>query len=167
MYVNGLFYLQYREKRNCAEGAKSCNQAIMLITDGVPGELRKVIEKHNLLNNGSNIPVRIFTYSVGQEVTNAEQLIEMSCANRGNGKILIFIIFFICLSFFIGYYSHEQALEQVTYSVFQYIPVIARPLVLVGADPKSWTHAYTDITVSSKKWKKVWKEFRKNLAEQF
>lgn len=79
--------MQYREKRNCAQGAASCNQAIMLITDGVPGELRKVIEKHNLLNNGSNIPVRIFTYSVGQEVTNAEQLIEMSCANRGNKKI--------------------------------------------------------------------------------
>lgn len=57
---------------------------------------------------------------------------------------------FIRLLFPIGYYSHEQALEQVTYSVFQYIPVIARPLVLVGADPKSWTHAYTDITVSNK-----------------
>lgn len=31
-------------------------------------------------------------------------------------------------------------------SVFQYIPVMARPLVLSGAHPKSWTHAYTDIT---------------------
>lgn len=31
-------------------------------------------------------------------------------------------------------------------SVFQYIPVMARPLVLSGTHPKSWTHAYTDIT---------------------
>lgn len=31
-------------------------------------------------------------------------------------------------------------------SVFQYIPVMARPLVLNSTHPKSWTHAYTDIT---------------------
>lgn len=36
-------------------------------------------------------------------------------------------------------------------SVFQYIPVMARPLVLTGMHPKSWTHAYTDITYDDTK----------------
>lgn len=48
--------------------------------------------------------------------------------------------------FLVGYYAEIQALGQVMQSVFQYIPVMARPLVLSGTHPKSWTHAYTDIT---------------------
>lgn len=55
----------------------------MLVTDGVPGDLTPIIEKHNLLNNGSSIPVRIFTYLIGVEVTNIEELRAMACENRG------------------------------------------------------------------------------------
>lgn len=55
----------------------------MLITDGVPDDLSPIVEKHNRLNNGSNIPIRIFTYSIGKEVTNVEPLIQMACTNRG------------------------------------------------------------------------------------
>lgn len=55
----------------------------MLITDGVPGDLTPIIERHNHLNNGTSIPVRIFTYLIGKEVTNAEELRDMACTNRG------------------------------------------------------------------------------------
>ncbi|KAJ8923671.1 hypothetical protein NQ315_010251, partial [Exocentrus adspersus] len=126
----------YREKRGCSENSTHCNQAIMVITDGVNSNVSDIVLKHNYLNNGSHIPVRIFTYLVGKEVTNPQELKWVSCANR-------------------GYYTPVQTLEQVTVSVLQYISVIARPLVLQaetgdGEHPVSWTHAYVDITYDDK-----------------
>lgn len=122
-----IFLIQVRERKKCTVDNADCNQAIMIVTDGVSDDPKPIIEKYNLMNNGSNIPVRIFTYLIGKEVINRD-LVDIACNNR-------------------GYYTQIQALEQVRQSVFQYIPVIARPLVLKGDHPISWTHAYTDITV--------------------
>ncbi|XP_030748485.1 voltage-dependent calcium channel subunit alpha-2/delta-3 [Sitophilus oryzae] len=119
----------YRTKRGCDnENSTDCNQAIMILTDGLNANYSQLVMKHNYLFNGTNIPVRIFTYLIGQEVTNVEESKWMSCANR-------------------GYYTHVQTLEQVTAAVLQYIYVVARPLVLQAEDhPVSWTHAYADLT---------------------
>ncbi|KAL1493158.1 hypothetical protein ABEB36_011269 [Hypothenemus hampei] len=119
----------YRVKRKCDnENSTDCNQAIMVLTDGVNANYSDIIMEYNYLYGGKSIPVRIFTYLIGKEVTNVEEIKWMSCANR-------------------GFYTHVQTLEQVTASVLQYIYVIARPLVLQAEDhPVSWTHAYADIT---------------------
>ncbi|KAJ8953279.1 hypothetical protein NQ318_015861 [Aromia moschata] len=123
---------EYRKRRGCVENNTNCNQAIMIITDGVNENLSNITMDKNYLNDGQNIPVRIFTYLVGKEVSNVEELKWISCANR-------------------GYFTHVQTLEQVTASVLQYISVIARPLVLQGEDhPISWTHANVDITYDDK-----------------
>ncbi|XP_066247388.1 voltage-dependent calcium channel subunit alpha-2/delta-3 isoform X3 [Euwallacea similis] len=123
----------YRARRGCInENSTKCNQAIMILTDGVNANYSQTVMKHNHLNGGDSIPVRIFTYLIGQEVSNEEELKWMACANR-------------------GFYTHVQSLEQVTASVLQYIYVVARPLVLQGEDhPVSWTHAYADVTYDDK-----------------
>ncbi|XP_018566720.1 voltage-dependent calcium channel subunit alpha-2/delta-3 isoform X2 [Anoplophora glabripennis] len=125
----------YRMIRGCSENSTHCNQAIMIITDGVNSNLSDIVLRRNHYNNGLHIPVRIFTYLVGKEVTNVEEIKWLSCANR-------------------GYYTPVPTLEQVTSSVLQYIGVVARPLVLQaekeGEHPVSWTHAYVDRTYDDK-----------------
>lgn len=129
-YVEGFELLKkYRDIRKCNESATGCNQAIMLITDGVPGNTTDIFDKYNWLEtaNGTKVPVRIFTYLLGKEVTKVREIQWMACLNR-------------------GYYSHVQTLDEVQGEVLKYVTVIATPLVLQGLEhPPTWTHAFRDM----------------------
>ncbi|KAF5280798.1 hypothetical protein FQR65_LT14944 [Abscondita terminalis] len=119
---------RYREIRNCNENNRLCNQAIMLISDGIPSNLSDIIQEYNRLDNGTRIPIRIFTYLVGKEPAHLEESMWIACSNR-------------------GYHCHVDSLEQVTQAVYKYVMVLARPLVLQAKmHPLSWTHAYVDET---------------------
>lgn len=61
----------------------TCNQAIMLVTDGVDGKYESIFEQYNW-KNSPFIPVRVFTFLLGQEAADVEDIKWMACKNRGN-----------------------------------------------------------------------------------
>ncbi|XP_046662873.1 voltage-dependent calcium channel subunit alpha-2/delta-4-like [Homalodisca vitripennis] len=114
---------QYRESRMGA----ACNQAIMLVTDGVPYNFKEIFETYNW-KNLPFMPVRVFTYLLGKEVADVREVKWMACANR-------------------GYYVHLSTLAEVREQVLQYVPVMARPMVLhKDKHPTIWTPVYADTT---------------------
>lgn len=100
-----------------------CNQAIMLITDGSPSDFEDIFRWYNY----PNAPVRVFTYLIGRDAGDMSNTKMMACHNR-------------------GYYTHVINLAEVRETVQQYIPVMARPLVLNGTHPITWTPAYGELT---------------------
>ncbi|RWS06199.1 voltage-dependent calcium channel subunit alpha-2/delta-3-like protein 2, partial [Dinothrombium tinctorium] len=114
-----------REKR----GAQ-CNQAIMLITDGAPESYDSLFDRLNRPFDefgNPRIPARVFTYLVGKEVTDTQEVQSMACKNR-------------------GYYTHVANMAEVREQVQLYIPVMSRPLVLSKIRPFIYTGVYADIT---------------------
>ncbi|EEB14544.1 conserved hypothetical protein [Pediculus humanus corporis] len=132
---------KYRENGSDDYSGAHCNQAIMLITDGVPYNFKEIFAEFNW----PNMPVRVFTYLVGREVADVREIKWMACANR-------------------GYYVHLSTLAEVREQVLQYIPVMARPLVLNRTNhPIIWTPVYADVT-DPKMTDWLWQE--REFAEQ-
>jgi voltage-dependent calcium channel alpha-2/delta-3 len=116
---------EYRSSRTGA----CCNQAIMLISDGVPYPIDEVFETWNWMDK-PYIPVRVFTYLIGREVADITDIKKVACDNQ-------------------GYYVHLSTFAEVREEVLQYIPVIARPLVLNKTHhPVVFSQLYADVVVS-------------------
>ena len=105
-----------------------CNQAIMIISDGAPFSYSDIFEQYNWQNLPYK-PVRVFTYLIGKEVADVKEIKSMACDNQ-------------------GFYVHLSDLAEVREQVLNYIPVMARPLVLKKHDhPIIWTEVYADVVV--------------------
>lgn len=112
---------KYKTKKLGAES----NQAIMLVTDGVPYKYETIFQEHNHRDK----PVRVFTYLIGREISDLDAAKWMACKNN-------------------GYFTHVTTLAEVKEQVLKYIPVMARPLVLAREQhPIRWTGVYADIEV--------------------
>merc|ERR1711892_1413093 len=76
---------------------------------------------------GPNREIRVFTYLIGREISDLEAAKWMACHNK-------------------GYFTHVTTLAEVKEQVLKYIPVMARPLVLLReTHPVRWTGVYADI----------------------
>merc|ERR1719342_1098299 len=121
---------RYRTKKIGAEA----NQAIMLVTDGVPYTYETIFQEYNNGEyNEPHKPVRVFTYLIGREISDLEAAKWMACDNK-------------------GYFTHVTTLAEVKEQVLKYIPVMARPLVLMReTHPVRWTGVYADIEVPNER----------------
>lgn len=117
-----------RDYRESSTKGAGCNQAIMLISDGVPHDFNETFREYNW----PEIHVRLFTYLIGTEVPDFKLIKEMACINQ-------------------GYYVHLSVLSEVREQVLKYLPVMARPLVLGRSQhPVIWSHVYADVVVCSR-----------------
>ncbi|KAF7492014.1 Voltage-dependent calcium channel subunit alpha-2/delta-3 [Sarcoptes scabiei] len=112
----------FLQQFNRSGQGSQCNQAIMLITDGAPGTYEETFKQFNW----PNIPVRVFTYLIGHDVTSHNEVYWMACHNR-------------------GYYTHVMNRAEVHEQVQKYIPVMSRPIVLSGERIFSWSPIYAPI----------------------
>ncbi|KAK9297490.1 hypothetical protein QLX08_008887 [Tetragonisca angustula] len=95
-----------------------CNQAIMLITTDNAGLPTDVIKRYNW----PHMPVRIFTYLIGGD--KSPELRSAACSNK-------------------GFYARITESEDVKSKVFEYIKVLARPMVLYQHEhPVHWSPVY-------------------------
>ncbi|XP_039276628.1 voltage-dependent calcium channel subunit alpha-2/delta-3 isoform X2 [Nilaparvata lugens] len=97
-----------------------CNQAIMLVSTGPANSIKEIFKQYNM----PHMPVRVFTYLVGKDTSNSAEMKSMACSNK-------------------GFYEHIQEVKDVREKVFNYIKVLARPMVMYQNDhPIQWTPVY-------------------------
>ncbi|XP_020293530.1 voltage-dependent calcium channel subunit alpha-2/delta-3 isoform X2 [Pseudomyrmex gracilis] len=105
-------------KYNRTGQGSQCNQAIMLITSETDGPPTEVIKRYNW----PHMPVRIFTYLIGGD--KSPDLQNTACTNK-------------------GFYARITSMDEIHDKVFEYVKVLARPMVLYLHDhPIHWSPVY-------------------------
>jgi hypothetical protein len=97
-----------------------CNKVIMIITDGASENAEEVFKKFNW-ENGRR--VRVFTFLIGRDMTDPRQVEWMACANDGK-------------------YFHVATLADVNEHIHEYIPVLSRPMALMGVHETTWSNVF-------------------------
>jgi len=110
-------FLLFNESNYTGSGCQ-CNKMIMIITDGQSNDVSSVFDMYN-----SDKSVRVFTYKIGRDMSDPTILSEMACNNNGE-------------------YYHVVTLTDINEHIFQYIPVLSRPMALQGVNSSTWSNVF-------------------------
>jgi hypothetical protein len=114
-FVESFELLLSNKTDNC-----ECNKVIMVITDGTTENAEKVFEKYNW--NREN-QVRVFSFMIGRDMTDPRAVKWMACANHGE-------------------FYHVATLADVNEHVHEYVPVMSRPMALMGVRETTWSNVF-------------------------
>uniref|UniRef100_A0A7E4V298 VWFA domain-containing protein n=1 Tax=Panagrellus redivivus TaxID=6233 RepID=A0A7E4V298_PANRE len=92
------------DSRHSSGPQTGCNDVIMLITDGAPGYYKETFELWN-----ANRKVRFFSFLIGEEAIDFDQVKWMACTNR-------------------GYMVHVSNMADVQEKIQHYVSVMSRPI---------------------------------------
>lgn len=150
--LNQTFRLLQRYRKD--KGGGNCNQAIMIISDGMEynSTVQELFKKYNW---NENYPVRVFTFLIGKEIPiqDYEQVKLMACENQ-------------------GYYVQIDTTKEVREQVLNYIPVMARPMVMHGSqNPIQWSTIYADIhdsyRITNQEWNCRQRENQRRIVTKY
>ncbi|XP_076250895.1 voltage-dependent calcium channel subunit alpha-2/delta-3-like [Rhynchophorus ferrugineus] len=112
----------FRETRR----GSNCNQAIMLITEGIDYEYD--INIFNRSNWQKDFPVRIFTYLLSTDRDDEKHMEFIACSNM-------------------GYYVNMTLKSDIREKILQYLPVMSRPINfdIHNKQVPIWSYLYVDL----------------------
>ncbi|XP_028129613.2 voltage-dependent calcium channel subunit alpha-2/delta-3-like [Diabrotica virgifera virgifera] len=117
----------------------NCNQAIMVIHEGLDYDYDKEIYANR--NWKKNFPVRIFTYQLGQDTTDARELEWIACSNM-------------------GYWGNITDMGDIREKMLQYLNVMSRPINLKADKNRTFIWSYLHVDLADRRlsnW--LWKKF--------
>nr|CAI5865406.1 unnamed protein product [Callosobruchus analis] len=119
-----------------------CNQAIILITEGIDYDYPKeMFFKHN---KDRDFPLRIFAFQIGQDPNDAKEMEWIACANM-------------------GYWGNMTHMGDIREKMLSYLNVMSRPINYNGKTPNKanrnyiWSYLHVDLAdrrLSNWLWKK-------------
>ncbi|CAF0767753.1 unnamed protein product [Brachionus calyciflorus] len=95
-----------------------CNKVIMIITDGHADDVDHIFKKYN-----SDKRIRVFSFKIGRDMTDPSEIKKLACNNNGE-------------------YYHVVTLTDINEHVYEYIPVLSRPMALSGHSETTWSNVF-------------------------
>jgi hypothetical protein len=95
-----------------------CNKMIMIITDGHADDVDEIFNKYN-----NEKRIRVFSFKIGRDMTDPSEIKKLACNNNGE-------------------YYHVVTLTDINEHVYEYIPVLSRPMALSGVRETTWSNVF-------------------------
>ena len=95
-----------------------CNKMVMIITDGHADDVDPIFDKYN-----SDKRVRVFSFKIGRDMNDPSAIKKLACDNNGE-------------------YYHVVTLTDINEHVYEYIPVLSRPMALMGVRETTWSNVF-------------------------
>lgn len=108
----------FRLFNKTTKARSNCNKMIMIITDGHSDDVNPVFEQYN-----ADKSVRVFSYKIGRDMTDPKVIKDLGCNNNGE-------------------FYHVVTLTDINEHVYEYIPVLSRPMALNAVHETTWSNVF-------------------------